>query len=300
MGPLVKAAALALHHDFGIPQRKVPAVIESMTGLRVTQGALTQWAEGGRGRGEGKAGEVAECLAAAVRRAPVVNTDDTGWRIGGEQGWLMVVVTPGSTVFRIRRRHRSDEVLEIVPRDYAGVMGTDRGASYDAHVFDGVRQSKCVAHLFRSLDDAMTSQPAAAMPVTVWLRDIFERALALWRDRRDGRIVGDAFAQQASELRAELDHALRPRRLKNRDNRRIVGELAWHNRRGSLLRFLDDPVVEPTNNRAERALRPAVIPKRSATARATTVEQTPAPPSRPSPSPHAGEASCPNRPFSPS
>ncbi|MCX7018321.1 MAG: transposase, partial [Candidatus Sumerlaeota bacterium] len=126
LGPLVKAAALALHHDFGIPQRKVPAVIESMTGLRVTQGALTQWAEGAA---EGKAGEVAECLAAAVRHAPVVNTDDTGWRIGGEQGWLMVFVTRSSTVFRIRRRHRSDEVLEIVPRNYAGVMGTDRGAS---------------------------------------------------------------------------------------------------------------------------------------------------------------------------
>ena len=29
--------------------------------------------------------------------------------------------------------------------------------------------------------------------------------------------------------------------------------------RGNLLRFLDDPSIEPTNNRAERALRPAVI-----------------------------------------
>ncbi|MEI7901283.1 MAG: transposase [bacterium] len=69
-------------------------------------------------------------------------------------------------------------------------------------------------------------------------------------------------ARQASELRAELDHTLRPRRLKNRDNHRIVGELAWHNRRGSLLRFLDDPAVEPTNNSAERGLRVAVIARK--------------------------------------
>ncbi|WP_165225595.1 IS66 family transposase [Aquisphaera insulae] len=30
----------------------------------------------------------------------------------------------------------------------------------------------------------------------------------------------------------------------------------------SLLRFLDDPSIEPTNNRAERALRPAVIARK--------------------------------------
>ncbi|MCX7020615.1 MAG: hypothetical protein NTY46_16820 [Candidatus Sumerlaeota bacterium] len=46
--------------------------------------------------------------------------------------------------------------------------------------------------------------------MTVWLSDIFERGLALWRDRRDGRIDSESFAPQASELRAELERALRP------------------------------------------------------------------------------------------
>ena len=36
-------------------------------------------------------------------------------------------------------------------------------------------------------------------------------------------------------------------------------ELGRHDDAGSLVRFLDDPSIEPTNNRAERALRPAVI-----------------------------------------
>ena len=36
--------------------------------------------------------------------------------------------------------------------------------------------------------------------------------------------------------------------------------MGWHHDRGNLLRFLFDPEhLEPTNNRAERALRPAVI-----------------------------------------
>ena len=40
---------------------------------------------------------------------------------------------------------------------------------------------------------------------------------------------------------------------------RLLNELRWYNDRGNLLRFLDDPRIEPTKNRAERALRPAVI-----------------------------------------
>ena len=39
-------------------------------------------------------------------------------------------------------------------------------------------------------------------------------------------------------------------------------ELGWQDDRGNLLRFLDDPGIEPTNNRAERALRGAVIARK--------------------------------------
>jgi hypothetical protein len=55
---------------------------------------------------------------------------------------------------------------------------------------------------------------------------------------------------------------LRDRPLKDRDNWRLQNELGWQNDRGNLLRFLDQPGIEPTNNRAERALRPAVIARK--------------------------------------
>ena len=42
----------------------------------------------------------------------------------------------------------------------------------------------------------------------------------------------------------------------------MLRELAWHHGRGSLLRFLENPVVSPTNNAAERALRGAVIARK--------------------------------------
>ena len=50
--------------------------------------------------------------------------------------------------------------------------------------------------------------------------------------------------------------------MPDRDNWRLQNELGWQDDRGNLLRFLDDGGIEPTNNRAERALRGAVIARK--------------------------------------
>ena len=70
------------------------------------------------------------------------------------------------------------------------------------------------------------------------------------------------FRVQAERLKREVSYHLRDRPMADADNWRLQNELGWHDDRGSLLRFLDDPSIEPTNNRAERALRGAVIARK--------------------------------------
>ena len=70
------------------------------------------------------------------------------------------------------------------------------------------------------------------------------------------------FAAEAERLRREATYHLRDRPMSDADNWRLQNELGWHHDRGNLLRFLDDPSIEPTNNRAERALRGAVIARK--------------------------------------
>ena len=70
------------------------------------------------------------------------------------------------------------------------------------------------------------------------------------------------FAAEAERLRREATYHLRDRPISDADNWRLQNELGWHDDRGNLLRFLDDPSIEPTNNRAERALRGAVIARK--------------------------------------
>ena len=59
-----------------------------------------------------------------------------------------------------------------------------------------------------------------------------------------------------------MTELLRERSLPDPTNQRLLDDLRWRHTHGDLLRFLDDPRIEPTNNRAERALRPVVIARK--------------------------------------
>lgn len=259
LGPRAMAAAHWLHYGAGVPVRKLPALLEGLTGIRVTQGALTQDA---LRRAGGSVGQAYQALRQAIQRAGVVYTDDTGWKVGGETAFLMTFTTPDATVFQIRERHRNDEVREVIPGDYAGVMVCDRARSYDARPLQGVRQQKCLAHVQRSLSEALADQWGRARSFPLRLRGLLAAAMTLWRQHQAGELTAEQFAAQRQRLQAAVTFHLRPRRLTNPTNRRLLSELGWQHDQGNLLRFLLDPPVEPTNNRAERALRPGVIARK--------------------------------------
>jgi transposase len=253
VGERVRASAHVLHYGIGVPLRKGPAVLHELMGVRGTQRALTQDAQR---RAAGRVGVVYEQLRARGPEAAAVHTDDTGWRVGGEPAQLMACETAAVAVYQIRERHRNEEVREVVPADYAGVLVTDRGRSYEAQELAGVRQQKCLAHIQHSLSEVLAHQRGKARAFGSRLKGWFRQALDLWHDYHQGQRRG--FAAHAQPLKDALPHHLRDRPLTDPDNRRLLNELGWHHDRGNLLRFLDDPRIEPTNNRAERALRPAV------------------------------------------
>lgn len=257
LGERVKAAAHVLHYGVGIPVRRVPAVLRALTGVSVSQGAISQDA---LRRAEGTVGDAYRSLRTSVRASPVVHTDDTGWRVGGESAFLMAFETDEATVYQVRARHRNEEVREVVPANYGGVMVTDRGRSYDAQALSGVKQQKCLAHILRSISEVVQTKTGRGRSFGKRLSDLLREAMELREAHHRGQAVD--FRVQAKRLKREVSHHLRDRPMADADNHRLQNELGWHDDRGNLLRFLDDPSIEPTNNRAERALRPAVIARK--------------------------------------
>lgn len=257
VGPGVMAAAHALHYGMGIPVRKVPGVLEELTGVRITQSALTQDA---LKRAAGTVGEAYEDLRAGVCQAAAVHTDDTGWRVGGENAFLMGFDTGEATVYQIRRQHRNEEVRELIPAGYAGVMVTDRGKSYDAEEFAGVAQQKCLAHLLRNVSEVLEGKQGRAREFGETLKTLLKEGLSIWHARCD--LTPDEFRRRAGQLSEQVTRHLRIRILRDDDNQRLLDGIGLQHDNGHLLRFLETEGVEPTNNRAERILRPAVIARK--------------------------------------
>jgi len=220
----------------------------------VTQSALTQDA---LKKSTGVIGNAYQELRASVATAPVVYTDDTGWRIHGQTAHLMAFDTDQATVFQIRNQHRNEEVRELIPADYAGGMVTDRGKSYDADELSGVDQQKCLDHLKRNIDKVLETKTGRARGFGLNLKGILKDSRKLWRNERAGKAKN--FRARADKFEQELTYHLRNRSLKDEDNQRLLDGIGEQHDQGRVLRFLHNPAVEPTNNRGERTLRPPVI-----------------------------------------
>jgi transposase len=264
IGPRAMALAHWLHYKVGVPVRKLPVVLATCHGFGITQGALTQDA---LRRARGKLGEAYQSLRREMAAEPAVATDDTGWKVGGVGAFLMGFFSRLSSVFQIRRQHRNDEVREVIPSDYPGTLSTDRGRSYEARTLAAVKQQKCLAHIQRSLSEAL-DKPVLGEGLIgrgrhfcLRLKKLLREAVALWEAYHTG--TAEDFEAKRERLNQEITQHLRERPIRGEANRRLLSELGWQHRQGHLLRFLYEPdTVEPTNNRAERGLRPAVIARK--------------------------------------
>jgi transposase len=201
-----------------------------------------------------------EALRASIQEQPVVHTDDTGWRVGGEPAFLMAFVNRSLSVYQIRPQHRNEEVRELIPADFGGVLVCDRGRSYDAVELEAVAQQKCLAHLIRNAAKVAEEKNGRARQFSQRLKELLRQALLLSAGGKEMK-PGD-YGKQAKVLDDELTAHLRDRTLRDPDNQRLLNGVGAQHDQGHVLRFLSDAAVEPTNNRAERDLRPAVIARK--------------------------------------
>jgi hypothetical protein len=172
----------------------------------------------------------------------------------------MAFDTDEATGYQIRSPHRHEEVPEGIPPDYTGIMVTDRGRSDDAQAFDDVTPHKGLAHILRSSSDVLRPKKGRARDCGERLKRLLQEARQRWRAYHAGE--GAAFATQVQGLRETITSHLRPRILMDPDKQRLLNGIGGHHDRGPLLRFLEAPRIEPTNKRAERVRRPAVIARK--------------------------------------
>ena len=259
LGPQALALAASLNKHHGLTMRRVCAILAEHFGLQLSPGGLSQALD-----------RIADKLAAphaqlqqALRQSPAVHADETGWWVGGQSRWLWVFTNDGATLYQID--NRSQQVIRrVLTDDYQGVLISDCLASHDPHPG---RKSKCVAHHLKAISEALAEVTESQFLTAI--KHFFKAAITLHRLRED--LPPERYAQAVAYLEASLDSFLAaPYGLA--PEVRIANRL--RKQRPHLLTFLHRPGVAPTNNLAERQLRPAVIARKLSCGNKTPRGQT--------------------------
>ena len=260
-GPNIKATGLALHYEFGVTLRKVPAILESLCGISMGQSAITQCALK-LGNEGGALAALAEQNRQEITAADYVHTDDTGWKIDGVVAYLMGFGTKDTAYYQIRHRHRAQEVAEVIREAFEGILITDRSPTYDAKIFSHLDKQKCLSHILENLSKLEKKKKGPAKVFARRLKELLRRMLDLWHRQRDGTMDSEQYLKEGKKLTEELERLLADRKLKDPDNNSMLYELGRQEDEGNISRFLKDSNIEPTNNFAERLLRSAVIARK--------------------------------------
>lgn len=286
LGQLLRDTAQWMHYKLGISMRKVPEILYQLYRVRVTQSAFTQDAlrqvlktkrrkqrpgeeqlaagwELGSPLPEaqlGLIGQLYQELRALVATQARIHTDDTGWWVDGYQAWLMVFCNPELVVFQIRYWHRNQEVRELLPSDFQGTVNCDGGSSYGAKLLATVKQQKCLSHVLRLISEPLRFLSSRLAEFPENLKRLLQEALAVHRRYRQGETVD--LPAERRRLGAEIEAWLKKADPDNLTHSRLAGTIGGYHAKGQLLRFLEDPEVDPTNNRAERELRLLVIARK--------------------------------------
>jgi transposase len=256
VGPRAKALAANLKHRLGVSYGNVSEVLNDLFGLQVCRSG---WCQADQKLAEATR-PVYEKLLEVVRQCSVVHADETGWRMGTLAAWLWVFTNREVSVYAIRDNRSSDVVVDILGREFKGILASDCFMAYDNKRLSTWLKQKCVGHLLRELKEMQESKSGRALHFARQVSAVLQAALALKADKSS--LDPFSFFQRARALESRLDSLIAlQRRFADCDNARFAKRLRKH--RSHLLRFLYIDQLEATNNQAERMLRPAVITRKT-------------------------------------
>lgn len=250
-GPRLMALVALLSGRYRLSRREVTAVAADLLGVDLALGSVD-------GLCQETAAALAEPMAgleAAVQQAAAVHADETSWRQAGDRRWLWVVVSAAATAFRIAQSRGSAVIKGLLGEKYGGWLTTDRWSAYSW--VSRERRQLCWAHLIRDFQ-AVVDGNGPGRPLAEQVLTVVAEVFGVWHQARDHPPLREWLVEQVAPLQQEVRLLLEAGTLV-RDPKLpgLCEQLLklWP----ALWTFVIVVGVEPTNNRAEQAIRPAVL-----------------------------------------
>jgi len=254
--PDVAALVVTLTGLFHMSRRMTRLFIENVTGIPISTGSVSKLEKEMTQAAE----PVMKEIEKAAQSARSGNADETGIGMkGSQQGWLWVLVTPLAVLFRVYLGRSQKWACELLG-DFAGILTTDRWGGYNR--YPASKRQLCWAHLIRDFKAMCASGPAgkqigeklrkeARLMFRLWHR------MKKWKESQEKRGVKISVTVLESQMQAPrcrirllLEEGVRQGVAKC-DTILKVEPMLWT--------FTKEKDIEPTNNAAERAIRPAVL-----------------------------------------
>jgi transposase len=253
IGPFLRSKAIYLRNVIGISYRKVPRAIEEMFGIRFSPAALIGFevmlAE--------KAVTMVDDIAKKIRSSEgAVHADETYWTLNGDRAYFWVHGDEKYIHFQFDTTRAGEVSRNVLGPHFTGTLVTDCYSGYAAHTTD--KKQKCLAHLARTARDWQKLTKQGSLDFTFFndVRNFVTRACAFHRERAAARLSEEQLRTEEFWLR-ECLHCLSQTKVTQKKASTLQGRINRHYT--EWLIFVDDVRVPPTNNLAERALRPLVV-----------------------------------------
>jgi transposase len=186
-----------------------------------------------------------ETIATQARTAKVNYIDETAWYQHGLFAWLWVMVNTTVALFTVQAS-RSQAAFEALVERWAGILVSDGYAAYRQWLH---QRQACLAHLIRRARGlSERKEPELARFGARVMAEL--QRLVHWA-------TAPPTSGEVQMWYARMAHLLRQYRPRRNEAGTFARTL--EEELGALWTFVVEEGVEPTNNRAERALRFAVL-----------------------------------------
>jgi transposase len=185
-----------------------------------------------------------------------LNVDETGHKDNGVLMWTWCFRAELYTLFKIDPHRSADVLIEVLGREFDGVLGCDCFSAYRRYKREcSVVVQFCLAHLIRDVKFLTTLPGEAERAYGERLRQALRELFGLIH-RREQMPAGQ-FQQRLQQARDEVLRVGTAQVPPGRLAQTMAKRLEKHGK--EYFTFVTTPGVEPTNNLAEQAIRFVVI-----------------------------------------
>lgn len=245
-GARLEATVVYYRQEQHMSYQRTQLALLNLQGVKISQGGI----DGIMQRVGNKAIQAVKLIEKTVRQSAVIHSDETGCRVEGNNWWEWVFWTTNAVLHVIRFNRSEDVIREVMDGHKAEVWESD---CYSAQLKAPYHQLQlCMAHQLRNLQAVVDTYPTQT-----WARSmqmLFRYAIHLHHQR--DQLATEQYKAQTARIERHCTRLLQ-RDLDPPEASRLKRRYLKH--RDKLFIFLYRRDVDPTNNVAERALRPSVI-----------------------------------------